>query len=416
MKIGVDAVPYVLSAVDGSPKMQKFALRPTMTVSEVRHGIYFNGTFKVMKISDSSGDMNQFSLIVCDYTENPYLSAEPDSIGLPAHLNNCLLPVTIWDNFAEETRRLNLKAGDFVYFDNLLGRQVRHDNGMCNIVAVLHGDPKAKSMDTFIKVLKENKKIESQAVRLEQLKKTMESESKILEAVAPKIKEIPKVLPQPTSVTTAAAAETVKSKKQQTKRTFAIKTPAPTSAQPASISSLAVPFKFSTTSVGGDSYAVTTILSVRSYPSDNAKFCVKARIVSLSPSNFYEMVRYVCDNCNRTTDIASFNETKTCSHCESVSETQNQKFIWVFCMFIEDATGDLATIVADEDAQNLLGCAAFNLYAPENETQLKQVISIFEQILADNDSEHLFCIKSYRVNNENGLSNMRYRLFNTKLI
>lgn len=410
MKIGADDVPFVPSAASEGPSMIKGSvLRPAMTVSEVRHGIYFNGTFKVMKVSDSSGDeMNQFSLIVCDFTENPYLSADPQSIGLPAYLNNSLLPVTLWDNFAEEARRINLKAGDFVYFDNLVGRQVRHENGLCNVVAVLHGDPKVKVLENFIKVVKENKKIDSQAVRLAQLKKTMESEDQILEAVAPKIKE---ALPQ----TTATVSEQAKIKKQQTKRTFAIKTneSSPLSSEPETISSSS---KFSTTSVGGDSYAVTTILSVRSYPSDNAKFCVKARIVSLGPSNFYEMVRYVCDKCDGTTDIMRFNETKTCSNCRAVNQSQNLKFIWVFCMIIEDATGDLAIIVADEDARNFLGCAAFNLSSPENETKLKQVISIFEQLLSDNESEHLFCIKTYRVDNEDGISNMRYRLFNTKLI
>ena len=412
MKIGADAVPFVPSASSegGISMLKANNLRPTMTVSEVRHGIYFNGTFKVMKISNSSEDMNQFSLIVCDYTENPYLSADPESIGLPAYLNNSLLPVTLWDNFAEEARRLEIKSGDFVYFDNLLGRQVRHENGLCNVVAVLHGDPKVKIMENFIKVFKENKKIDSQAVRLAQLKKTMESENQILEAVAPKIKEIPAAHPIPT------ISEPAKNKKQQTKRTFAIKTAESNTIVSESDPISSKSFKFSTTTVGGNSYAITTILSVRSYPSDNAKFCVKARIVSLGPSNFYEMVRYVCDKCEGTTDIMKFNETNSCAHCQTANQSQSPKFIWVFCMIIEDATGDLAVIVADEDAQNFLGCAAFNLSAPENDAELKNVISIFERLLSDNESEHLFCIKTYRVDNEDGLSNMRYRLFNTKLI
>lgn len=411
MKIGPDAVPFVPSADSEDPSMIK--VRPTMTVSEVRHGIYFNGTFKIMKVSDYSGDLNQFSFLVCDYTENPYLTSDPQSIGLPDYLNNSLLPITLWDNFAEEARRLNLKAGDFVYLDNLLGRQVRHENGVCNVVAVLHGDPKVKVLENFIKLVKENKKIDSQAIRLAQLKKTMESENQILEAVAPKIKEEPQLpAAQPLPKSILAVTEQAKIKKQQTKRTFAIKAP-----EPSLLSSEPEPSKFSTTSVGGDSYAVTTILSVRSYPSDNAKFCVKARIVSLSPSNFYEMVRYVCDKCEGTTDLLRFHETQTCSHCQAaVNQSQNIKFIWVFCMIIEDATGDLAIIVADEDARHFLGCAAFNLSSPENESKLKQVISIFEHLLSDNESEHLFCIKSYRVDNEDGISNMRYRLFNTRLI
>lgn len=418
MKIGADAVPFVPSAeTEGSSMIKGNVLRPTLTVSEVRHGIYFNGTFKVMKISDySGGEMNQFSLIVCDYTENPYLSADPQSIGLPAYLNNSLLPVTLWDNFAEEARRLNLKAGDFVYFDNLVGRQVRHENGVCNVVAVLHGDLKTKVLENFIKIVKENKKIESQAVRLAQLKKTMESENQILQAVATEEQAQPE--PQPTSKPIPTVSEQARIKKQQTKRTFAMKATesSPLSYESETIPSL--PSTFSTTSVGNDSYAVTTILSVRSYPSENAKFCVKARIVSLSPSNFYEMVRYVCDKCGGTTDLMRFNETKTCSNCQyAVDQLQNIKLIWLFCMIIEDATGDLAIIVADEDAHNFLGCTAFNLSSPENEIKLKQVISIFEKLLSDNQSEHLFCIKSYRVvDSEDGISNLRYRLFNTRLI
>ena len=231
-------------------------IRSALTVSEVRHGTYFNGIFKVMKISKSSVE-NQFSLLVCDYTESPFLSSNPELLDLPSYLNQCLLPVTLWDNFAEEAKRLNLKAGCYVYFDNLLGRQIRHEDGTVNVVAVLHGDPKASFLENYIKIQKESKKIESQAIRLEQLKKSLESEQQIIEAVNPKQEqEPPKALP------------VIVSKKQQTKRTFSIKT------EQTSVR------KFTTTSISGDSFAVTTILSVRSFPSDNAKFCVKAKILA----------------------------------------------------------------------------------------------------------------------------------------
>lgn len=384
--------------------------RPTLTVSEVRHGIYFNGTFKVMSVSEKNGEIseegNKFSLLVCDYTENQFLSADPTTIGLPAYLNQSLLPVTLWDNFADAARRLNLKVGDFVYLDNLLGRQVRHEDGTCNVVAVLHGDPKADHPEKFIRIQPENRKIESQAIRLAQLKKMLESENQILEAVV-KVKEEPVV-----EVKTSKSTDIVKVKKQQTKRTFAIKaqedTISPHPVTPSASTSIS-------TSVGGDSYAVTTILSVRSFPSDNAKFCVKAKIVVFSPQNFYDMVRFLCSKCGGTTELARFNESNgSCSHCGAMAGA-SPKFIWVFCMIIEDPTGDLAVIVADEEATEFLGISAFNLTAPENESRLKQVISIFEQLLNYNQTELLFCIKSYRVDSFDGISHLRYRLFNTKL-
>lgn len=381
-----------------------------MTVSEVRNGIFFNGTFKVMKLSEkNSEELNQFSFLACDYTENPFLSADPTAINLPAHLNQCLLPVTLWDNFADTARKLNLKAGDFVYLENLLGRQVRHDDGTCNIVAVLHGDPKTTYPENFVKIQKENRKIESQATRLAQLKKLIESENQILEAVV-KVKEEPEVKSKSEPVSL------VRVKKQQTKRTFAIKSNdnlgsnTLTTAGTSSSTNTSI-----TTSIGNESLAITTILSVRSFPSDNAKFCVKSKITVFSPQNFYDMVRFYCTKCEGTTDLARFNETfGTCSHCKTVTR-RDPKFIWVFCMVIEDPTGDLAVIIADEDANEFLGISAFNLTAPENESRLKQVISIFEQLLNSNQSELLFCIKSYRVDSDDGISHLRYRLFNTKL-
>ena len=112
-----------------------------------------------------------------------------------------------------------------------------------------------------------------------------------------------------------------------------------------------MPSKIITTSVGSDSYAITTILSVRSFPADHAKFCVKARIAQIGTLSFYEMVRYLCNNCNCTTDLTNFVETSTCSNCQKNVPRLNRNSFG-FTLLIEDATGDLAVIVADEDALN----------------------------------------------------------------
>ena len=130
MKLGVSSVPVQNTAPSDNITVRTSSLRPTLTVSEVRHGVFFNGTFKIMKISETD-QSSQLSLLICDYTENPFLTATPELLGLPPYLNNCLLPLTLWDNFAEEARRLNLKPGDYVYFDNLLGRQVIHSKWSC---------------------------------------------------------------------------------------------------------------------------------------------------------------------------------------------------------------------------------------------------------------------------------------------
>ena len=98
-------------------------------------------------------------------------------------------------------------------------------NGVVNVVAVMHGDPKVKFMDNFIKVLKECKKIESQATRLAQLKQTIiESEDKIIEAVKPKIKEEIQLINTRSNCQYQfnPQLQQVKSKRQQSKRSFAI--------------------------------------------------------------------------------------------------------------------------------------------------------------------------------------------------
>ena len=431
MKIGVNAIssqypPVIDGKTSEVNPIRTAKIRPTLTVAEVRHGVYFNGTFKIMKLSEraeNQSQSNQFSLLICDYTENPFLTSDPEVLGLPSYLSNCLLPLTLWDNFAEEAKRLNFKAGDYVYFDNLLGRQVIHANGTVNVVAVMHGDPKVKFMENFINVQKEGKKIESQATRLAQLKQTIfESEDQIIEAAKPKIKEEPIAQPvqlvqsqvqvqEPLRVSTQQQQQQqqVKRKKQQTKRSFAIKSEPEGESQCQTC-------KITTTSVGSDSYAITTILSVRSFPADHAKFCVKARIVSIGSASFYEMIRYHCSTCNCTTGLTSFVETFTCSHCQVECSTSEPKFIWIFTILIEDPTGDLVVIAADDDAAEFLKCPAFNLCDPKETEKVKQVSSIIEQLLNYDQSEHLFCIKSYRVENEDGISHLRYRLFNTKLI
>lgn len=394
-----------LAAPETGLILRSTIIRPTLSVEEVRHGIYFNGIFKIMKISEPIEPQNQFSLLICDYTENPFLKCDPEVLGLPSHLGGCLLPVTLWDNFAEEAKELKLKAGDYVYFDNLLGRQVIHSNGIVNVVAVMHGDPKAKLTDKFIKLVQtESKKIESQATRLAQLKQTIiESEDQIIEAAKPKIKEEPLIIQKQPQKQEPPG----KSRKQQTKRTFAIKS------KPEIVESS----KITTTSVGSDSYALTTILSVRSFPADHAKFCVKTRIVSIGPNSLYEMVRYRCNLCSCTTNLAAFMETYTCSSCQmECSSSEQPKFIWIFTILIEDATGDLVIIAADDDAAEFLKCPAFNLCDPNEADKLKQVTSIVEQLLNADKSEHLLCIKSYRIENDDGISHLRYRLFNTKLI
>jgi hypothetical protein len=354
-----------------------------------------------MKVSRNDNDANQFSLLVSDFTENPFLSADPETIGLPSHLSQCLLPVTLWDNFASEARRLDIKAGDFVVFDNLLGRSIQHSNGETNLVAVLHGDPHTKAVDKFLRIQKENKKIDAQEVRLAQLKASLRSEDQIIEAIKPKVD---------------VSSDSVSAKKQKTKRTFAVKTE-PEGEHYMKFPPFEVPQRdkeFTTTRVSGDSLAITTVLSVRSFHEDNSKFCVKARIASLTPSSFWDMARFLCEFCHCTTDLLQFSESMTCSHCKTLCR-KNPKYVWVFCMVIEDATGDLAIICADEDAEAFLGCPAFNLMEFENEPWLKHVMSTFERLLQPDQSEHLFCIKSYRVENEDGTSSLRYRLFNTKM-
>lgn len=435
MKLGVDAVKFELEGVSATV-LKACALRPTLTVSEIRNGMFFNGTFKVIKISENeSGVNNQFSLLVCDYTENPFLSADPTVLQLPAYLNQSLLPVTLWDNFADEARKLQLKDGDFVYFDNLVGRQVRHTDGSTKILAVLHGDPKAKNLEEkFIRIQKDAKKIaliESQAVRLEQLKQSLASEDLILKA-ASAAATIAK--PSPSN-------SVLKVKKLQTKRTFAIKKEEEekneavegekekinlnekidtiSSTNENDIANVSIQPLVTTSIGGGDSFAVTTILSVRSYPADNSKFCIKARVVLIYPSqSLYEAVRFVCGDCGKTTPLPEFRELdQKCSLCnKSVTEGAQNRFIWVFCVVLEDATGDLPVIVAEEDAVDFLGIPAFNLYDPENESKINQVSSIFKT-LVELEEEQLFCIKSYRVNHpSDNSSSIRYRLFNTNLV
>lgn len=385
--------------------------RPTLTICEVRQNIFFNGYFKILKTSDDSKD-GQISYIICDYTENSLLSSNPDSIGFPSHLGQCLLPVTLWDNFAIEARRLDLKSGSYVFIDNLVGRLLRHSNGNVNIVAVLHGDPKAPP-SKFIKVLQPNdpmiKRLEDQATRLAQLKTAVVSEQNIMAAVNQPPSNQPEVVDIVNIKRKAKSTFSVSKSTQNTETTSS-------SSDAASDSSLSNSSEFNTTKIDAeeDSVAITTILSARSYPGDNSKFCVLAKINTLLPSEVWTIVRFICGSCKFGTELNRFIDNRCCLKCNAPENTPNSRFIWVFGIIIEDATGDLPIIVADEDAVKFLGTEAFDMIAPENSERTKAIINVFAALLDSSDTEHLFCIKSYRVEAD-GISTLRYRIFDTRM-
>lgn len=320
-------------------------------------------------------------------------SGTPEAADFPSHLRQCLLYTTLWDSFAAEARRLRIQAGNYVYLNNLVGRPITNDNGKTYITAVMHGDKAAKAGDRVRIVLptdSEAKEIEKRAIRQQQLQQFVDEREKVFEM-----------------------AEQAHQQQEERERRARL------AAETAASSVSNVPFEC--TQIGGEGIVITNVLSVRSFPEDNAKFCVKARALSLFPGNMDNFVRFLCGDCQRSTELTVFASHRTCMHCGVPENYANGRFIWLFGIVLEDATGDLPAIVADDDAEELLGCPAALLAYPGAEATIARVHSALKKLLengrrdmSDPHRENLFCLKSYRVDTA-GVSGIRYRIFNTRM-
>jgi hypothetical protein len=412
--------------------------RPFVTVSEVRPRSFFKGVFKIAKFSlPSSHSGEQLTMLVTDFTENELLSSTPEAINLPGYLAKCLLPVTLWDNFASQAVKLSFQAGDYIYLDNLAGKMVRHDDGTANIMAVLHG---AEGVDEsyFVQLAARAgalpssnphvKRIEDQHARLRQLKEFSAAGSQIAAAAEERntvigyeaegaIVRVSKTEPFGKAIP-SSPAKSSPTKPQQSpgtpSRARTVPVPVPVSK----------PDPFVTTRVG-DRIAITTTLAARSYPEELAKFCIKGKVVAMFPVNIYNTVRFVCGVCSASMELLDYrNGKRVCSKCQNRGH-ERDRFIWVFGLVLEDPTGDLTVILADEDAEEFLGVAAADITRTENFPLLERLQRTLEELVDsrnrpvdDPTREHLFCIQSYRILGQDPqhlISGMRYRVCSTRM-
>lgn len=424
MSVGPSALPAHINPA-AEPVMTQFK-HPRLDIGDIKPHVFFSGVYKILHIYKPAAD-NQRTLLICDYTENELIDIDVSRYNLPEYMTKAALPLTVWDNFAAEVDQLKIESEDFVYFDNLTTKMTRNSDGTSTLTASLHGDPNVHAGKCVRLVQRhgtksdrpEVQRIEAQRSRLVQLKEIGAAASQIAD-LAQQYLEPPKVV-SPGKPKTEPAAE-VSSSVVKVKGPKRRKTIIPHSK--AIINDVPLPGAFGNTHVNVDGISITNILAVRSYPADVAKFCIKARVLAIFPGDVVNYVRFICGNCDASSELGKYAESgRVCCNCKSNIEHENDKFVWVFGIVIEDPTGDLPIIVAEEDAEHFLGCPAGDLTLPENgslvnrfQKSLTDLIATAELPVDQPSRENLFCLKSYRVQNTaTGLSCIRYRLCNTSL-
>ena len=175
------------------------------------------------------------------------------------------------------------------------------------------------------------------------------------------------------------------------------------------------------TQISHDGIEISTILSVRSFPSDHAKFCVRAQALAIgSVDDVWSIVRVGCDHCAAYTELGLYVNAAVCGGCGHADGLN--KWCFVFTLILDDKTADLPVIVAAEDAEHFLGfgAAEFASSTIEHCTSLLQRVLDQLERLTDNEESMLFCLQSYRPAlqdpQSNALPGMRYRLLDTRMI
>ncbi len=346
-----------------------------------------------------------------------------------------MIKVTLWDENAVAIRRARPQPGNVLFLENVMAKVARHQDGSSFLEAVQHGDKDSKPK---VRILGDS---EMPVKKLNQRAEQLTSLSGVDASQLAKIVAESEITSASNSVSTSASSTSVsnsvstklantpapKSPTKQSPTKSPIKyRPLPSTAAPSMptintapitpvLSAAQIPRQMAsayTTSIDDSGIKISSILEVRAYPSEHAKFCVRAHLSCIFPPGEWSIVRVQCTACAQFTQLDHFQQRRQCHHC-SATDTCN-RWIFVFGLLLDDGECDLPVIVAAEDAEHFLGFSAAEFGSSEDLNGLLQRLITQLELLKNPAQEHLFCLQSYRAVEDESTA-IRYRLLQTRM-
>lgn len=284
--------------------------RPSLRVEDIKtQNIYFDWVAQVVK-GPLEGDKNVETYILTDFTKTPFEAyCRIDSVNLPSSI---LVPVTFWDNYADEAR-LDLREGMVVRVENLRSKLVNN-----SLSFVLHGDPSQIRKITICQEVPSD----FERRRMSYIAADPSTEQDIVDIVScekPLINKDAFLSQRPTT-------------------SYTIKL---------------------TKGLGIPSTPIKTILSVgaKELP---AKFIVSCRIKETTPSDYASFSHPKCTFCGRVTSVRYNGRDNggdgkaRCTICKRAGFTPTS-WGWMFSFLLEDsASTSLPVLFLQEDAEKFL--------------------------------------------------------------
>eukprot|EP01121_Diplochlamys_sp_Union-15-3_P017425 TRINITY_DN6128_c0_g1_i5.p1 TRINITY_DN6128_c0_g1~~TRINITY_DN6128_c0_g1_i5.p1 ORF type:complete len:392 (+),score=38.46 TRINITY_DN6128_c0_g1_i5:65-1240(+) len=149
---------------------------------------------------------------------------------------------------------------------------------------------------------------------------------------------------------------------------------------------------------------LTTLKDVQQFKNPVHKFRASVKVVNHWPENITEFTRPYCFTCKKSLpkDLKNSNEL-VCNLCN----TGNCKWVYFFCLKVNDETGSLVLIVFN-DAQFFQGVPPTDL---ENSNVSRDTIKAKVDSLLHSGQRFTCCIKSYIQNQER-----KYQIFDTTVL
>ncbi len=334
-----------------------------------------------------------------------------------------MIHVTLWDAKASAIASLQARPGSILFLENVKSKISRTADGSSYLEAVQHGDQDSTSPK--VRLLKDS---EGAARKLNQ---RAEQVTILNELDVNHLAQVVEPTAAAATATTPTASPTKKPKEKSPVKYrqlddlsgFTASPPVPADSMAKAtpvLSTSQIPRQMAssyTTFIDEVGAKISSLLEVRAYPSEHAKFSVRAHVSALLPqhssSQRGRLVRVQCGACAAFTELGVFRGRRQCGAC-SGRDTCN-RWIFVFGLLLDDGECDLPVIVAAEDAEHFLGFSAAEFAEGNEEDTLHRVIKQIE-LLREDRQEHLFCLQSYRVSAEEDSTCIRYRLIQTRMI
>lgn len=329
--------------------------RDLLEISMVKSpNLYFDWIAQVIK-GPLEGDKSVETFIMSDFTPTS-LDSHCRVETTPPLASNLLVPVTFWDNYADEARLL-LKEGMVVKIENL--RSKIHSNSLS---LVLHGDP-SNIRKIFI---------------LEEVPSSFEKKRNLIFGGGG-----------------GSGNESKKGHSLIKKDDFLSQRFAPKY------------FIKLTKGFGVPSTPIRTILSLEEedFP---AKFILSCRIKDTTPSDIVSFSHPKCNNCGRVSSV-SYDKNDgncRCNICKK-SSFYPSDWGWMFSLLLEDSDGQLLPVIfiQDDAVKFFSGLEATNL--EEDMEGLEKLGDIMSSI--NDGGIHLLCIRAQ-------MPGPKYRICNSIIV